>query len=119
MLEVHLSTGRTLRFDLTNEKDAAEWIRWAKEGRMQAQITGLTLSKKDTRISLPRPVGFDPIFLFAEHVTPDLDRHIHGGERIVCTAGDIMMRIMAHENHRAARIDISREGRRTFNPLVP
>lgn len=118
MLKVNLSTGESLHFDLTNEESALEWNERARDTRFQQQITALTLILNGVQYSLPRPSNLTPTFLFAENIPPDPSAKIKGGERILAHAGDIGVVLTAHASQRALRVNVTRQGKQRFNPLM-
>lgn len=118
MLKVNLNDGRTLRYDLNNPAEAADWTSLARNHSFQAQITGLSIALNGVSYSLPRPKEFGgDIFLYAERVEEDLEHRIKGGERAICNAGDTQIVLMVHANQRALRVDVTRPGKQRFNPL--
>ena len=118
MLKIHTDDGKTSRVDFEDEGQAKAWLERLKDPRFQDRITALTIAVKGVQYSLPKPAGFDQIFLHAEPVTPDPSRKIKGGERIVCFAGDTRVTIMVHKEQRAARVSLARVGKQRFNPLA-
>lgn len=116
MLKVHLNTGETLRFDLNDEEDARQWMERASSQAFQTQITGLTIAQNGVQYSLPRPEGFETVFLNAEAIKPN--GRIKGGERIVCHSGDVGVVLMAHTGQRAVRINVTRQGKQRYNPFA-
>ena len=83
--------------------------------QFQRSITALTLVRDGAQVTLPRPRGLEPVFLFAEHVEPN--GRAKAAERIVCYAGSIGVTATSHTSQRAVRIDVSKSGRLRFNPL--
>lgn len=116
MLQVHLSDGRTLRFDLQDEQQAAAWLEQSRSGAFQASVRGLTIQHNGVQYSLPRPTGFKRLWLFAESLDPDTDQRFKGGERIVIQADDMRVVLMAHDAQRAARVSLSKPGTQCYNP---
>lgn len=118
MLKVHLADGKTVRFDIQSEDDASRWLERARDIAFQEQITGLTIAYRGVSYSLPRPREFrsEDIFMFAELIPAD--SKVKGGERIAVQAGQIAISLMVHTNQRACRVDVSREGRRAYNPIL-
>lgn len=118
MLKVHLKSGKTLQFDLANEQQAAAWFEQARLHSFQSEITALTIHQNGVQYSLPCPRNLDPVFLYAEVVAPQPGRKIKGGERIIAHAGDVELTVMVHSGQRAARVDVTRLGKRTYNPIT-
>lgn len=116
MLKVNLTDGRTLRYDLSNPKDATAWAELARNHAFQNQITGLTVACNGVSYSLPRPRDFkDTMFLFAEYVPENLEQRIKGGERLLCYAGDVQVALLAHAAQRAVRVDVTRVGKMRYS----
>ena len=84
--------------------------------QFQSEVTGLTLCSDGAQLTLPRPRGFDSLFLHAEHFKPA--GRVRGGERLVCHAGEVSITATAHASQRAARIDVVRRGKQRYNPLL-
>ncbi len=118
MLLVHLADGRTERLDLQDPEQASRWLRCAREARFQASIRGLCIQHNGVMYALPRPDGFDKIFLFAELLPADEDRKFKGGERLVCQADEMRVNVMVHQGQRATRVSLSKPGRECYNPLM-
>lgn len=116
MLKVNLDSGETLRFDLDDEEGAREWIRHAQDSKFQARITGLTLAQNGVSYSLPKPEGFDGVFLFAEAIPPE--GRVKGAERIICHAGNVGIVLTAHVGQRAGRVNVIKQGKQRYNPLT-
>lgn len=116
MLKVHFNDGSTRRFDLANDDDARAWARDTSSPEVQARITGLTIERDGVTYSLPRPreLRQGAVHFFAEHV-PKADR-VKGGERLVCHVDEFTISLMVHAERRAARVDVSRDGRLRYSP---
>jgi len=46
MFKVHTNDGLTTRLDLTDEKQAAEWVQQLKDSKCQESITGISIIRK-------------------------------------------------------------------------
>lgn len=68
--------------------------------------------------SISRPTGVPGVFYQIEAVSPDREARIRGGEKIICFAGDIKVVLMSHIAQPAARITLSKIGKRRYNPFV-
>lgn len=110
--------GRTLCFDLENEEQVSAWLDRVRSPEFQSTITGLTLSHNGVQYSLPRPKGFDSLFMFAENVGPDAERGVKGGERIICHAGEVSVNAVVHSQQKAVRVNVTRQGIQRYNPLT-
>ena len=120
MLKVHLKDGQTLCFDLENAHQAADWLTKARSPAFQAQITGLTISHRGVQYSLPRPLGYGDadVFLHGEYLVPVPEKHVKGGTQIICQAGETRVKLMVHQEQRAARVTVARVGKQRYNPLI-
>jgi hypothetical protein len=96
VLQVHLSDGQTLRFDLEDERQAAEWLRKARDPCFQSKISGLTLLQNEVQYSFPRPHGFSRVWLFAEWMPADPTRKFKGGERTTGQIDSVRATMMVH-----------------------
>lgn len=130
MLKIHTSDGQTVCVDLRDESQAKAWLRRLEQDKFQAQISGASLvahheakatcpacgckhsAKIGVQYSLSRPQGHDDIRYEAERVEVG-DKHV---ERILVTAGDSMLSVVAHESQPSARIVMVRSGKRRFTP---
>lgn len=117
MLRVHLASGETLRFDLSDEDQAREWRDRAGDRAFQLDVRGLTVQHNGVQYSLTRPEGFGRVFLYAERLAPDEAQKFKGGERLVLQAGDVRLTMMVHEAQRAARVSLTKTGAVVYNPL--
>lgn len=117
MLRVHLADGRTLRFDLGDERQAAEWLERARDHAFQASVRGITVQHNGVQYSMSRPAGFRRVWLFAESMPPDSEQKFKGGERIVGQADSVRAVVMVHDAQRAARVSLSKPGTQCYNPL--
>ena len=117
-MKVHLRSGETLQFDLKDEQQARAWLDRARTHAFQKEITALTILQSGVQYSLPCPKNLDPVFLYAEVVAADAERKVKGGERIIAQAGEVSVAVMVHAAQRAVRVDVTRIGKRTYNPLV-
>lgn len=118
MLQVHLSDGRTLRFDLSDSSQAAEWTRIARDAHYQSAIRGITLQNNGVQYSATRPSGFNRIWFFAEYLEPVPERKFKGGERIVEQVDSIRLTIMSHAEQKAVRVNLTNPGRQCYNPIM-
>lgn len=118
MLRVHLIDGRTLRFDLKDECQAAKWLRSARDFKFQSTITGITVKHDGVSYSLSRPRGCGDVFMFAEYLEENAAQKFKGGGRIICQADDTRINLMVHENQRAAHVSLSKTGQQCYNPIV-
>lgn len=114
MLKVHVRDGRTLAVDLDDEDQAHEWLSKFNDPVFQASITGLTVIQRGVQYSLPRPEGFRQVTLSAEPVNAG-----KGGERVLLFADDVRIAMVCHHGQRAARVSLTRPGKRKFNPDNP
>jgi hypothetical protein len=118
VLKIHTNDGKTARVDLEDEGQAKEWLQLLGDPEFQATITGMTVAHKGVQYSLPRPIGFNEVLFLAEHVSPDSERKVKGGERVTCIAGDVRATVMVHRAQRAVRVSLLRTGKQRFNPMA-
>ena len=118
MLRVHLTDGRTLRFDLKSERQAAKWLNSARDHKFQSEITGITIKHGGVSYSLSRPRGCGDVFLFAEYLVKNTAQKFKGGGRVVCQADDTRISLMVHEAQRAAHVSVSKTGQQCYNPII-
>lgn len=117
-MKVHLSSGKTLSFDLSDPNKANEWLDLVRKPEFQASIRGMTVQHNGGVYSLSRPDSFRHLWLFAEHLEPDLSTKFKGGNRLVCQADDVRITMMVHEASRAVRVSLSKTGRQCYNPIM-
>lgn len=117
MLQVHLTDGRTLHFDLEDQRQADDWSVKAREPCFQGAISGLSLLQNGVLYSLPRPYGFRRVWLFAESLRPDSARRFKGGERITGQVDSVRATVMVHRGQRAVRIGLTNPGLQCYNPM--
>jgi len=118
MLKIHLSDGRTLSFDLSDPVKAKEWLNLVRTTGFQESIRGMTIQHNGSSYSLSRPDSFRHLWLFAEHLEPDLNAKFKGGKRLVCQADETRITMMIHESSRAVRVSLSRTGTQCYNPVL-
>lgn len=118
MIQVHLSDGRTLKFDLSDREQRDEWVRLAKDSKFQSSVRAVTLQDQGVRYSFTRPSGFSRVWVFSEYLPPDSDKGFRGGERVTIQSDAIRSTLLVHAEQKAARIDMIRLGRQCYNPLM-
>jgi hypothetical protein len=118
MLRVHTNDGLTSSFDLEDEKQAEQWLELLKDPKFQASISGLTVSHRGVLYSLSKPQSFRQLMFSAEHVPPEPERKIKGGERIWCFADEVRIGLMVHRAQRAVRVTLTKTGRQRFSPQM-
>lgn len=137
MFKIHTKDGKTTPVDLSTGRGRSEWEARFKDPKYQATITGVTVVKRcggktkcgncgDTRntskcntgvqFSLSRPVDLPNVFYQLELVEPS--ERTHGGERIICHAGDVSIALMSHANQPASRVILAKTGKRRYNPFI-
>lgn len=117
MLRVHLADGRTLHFDLKDERQAAEWLERVKDHAFQASLRGVTVQHNGAQYSVARPSGFGRVWMFAEALPPDPASKFKGGERATVQADEVRAVVMVHDAQRAARVSLSKTGQQCYNPV--
>lgn len=132
MLRIHTADGRTHAVDLSDARQAREWLTRARHADFQATIRGVTLVEKHpargacpecaqrcsfplgVQLSISRPQEFRNVQLVAERV--DASGPVKGGERATLYCDDVRLQVMAHAEQPAVRITLSKIGRRSFDP---
>jgi hypothetical protein len=118
VLQVHLSDGQTLKFDLQDERQARDWLARVQSNEFQSSVRGVTLHSNGVQYSIPRPMGFRRVWIFAEALQPDVARRFKGGERAIVQLDNVRVVAMAHNEQRALRVSLSRVGAQCYNPLM-
>jgi hypothetical protein len=116
MLLVHLADGRTERFDLRDDRQAAAWMTRVQEASFQGSIRAISVQQNGVMYSVARPVEFDRIDFFAELLPPNESQKFKGGERMYCHADEVRLAVMVHPGQRASRLSLSRPGRQCYAP---
>lgn len=117
MLIVHLNDGRTIKVDGKDPSQLSEWLDMVSCASFQEKITGITVNNQGVSYSLPKPRDFRQVFMLAESISPESERGLKGAERITCNADNTSVSLTVYNSQRAARVDITRPGRQTFNPF--
>lgn len=116
MLKVSLSDGRTLQFALDTPESAARWRRFAGDPSAQRRITALTIAHLGVNYTIPRPCGFEGVFITAEDVPPE--GRNKGCQKIICHAGEVRLTMVVHSCQRATRVQLERVGKLVHNPQM-
>lgn len=116
MLKIHLASGETRTVDLSDPTQARDVVGWLKAN--QANVTGIAVQEQGVQYSLPRPlaVDFREVAWEVERVAPDPEKRIKGATRVICLADETQVVLTCHQAQRAMRVDLSRPGRRVFDP---
>jgi len=130
VLKIHTADGQTIRVDLSNPEQAREWLQRLEQDQFQKQIRGMALIEYHrvgvtcdacglksqgvigTQYSLSRPQDF-------QNIRYEVERNRMGeshSERIVVTAGDVMLSVTAHDSQPSARALLVKSGRRRYVP---
>lgn len=130
MLKIHTADGQTIRVDLSDSEQAREWLPRLEQDKFQRQVRGMTLieyhrvgvtcdscglkshGSLGVQYSLSRPQDMN-------NVRYEVERYRMGeshSERIVVTAGDVMLSLTAHESQPSARALLVKSGKRRFVP---
>ena len=120
MIKVNCKNGKTLSFNLADDKEANEWQKLSGEGEFQSQITGIGILYNTQWHTLPMPKRFRRIDVKAELIRVQKEgimREI--GERIVYQADDIQISLIVYYGNRPkmARIDVKKIGKKRFTPM--
>lgn len=121
MISLHLKDGQTIPIDL--DDGASEYLTKLSRSDFQEQLTAVTIQLKfatkngevATQFSVVRPKGFEEQSWFQVEKVAEQGR-VRGGERLDLFIGEIRVSLMAHGSQPAARISITKLGRRKFNP---
>lgn len=148
MFKIHTKDGKTTPVDMTNEESRTVWLERFKSREYQESITGITIVKRcggklrchscgkplevkcdkcgkeqgaskcttGVQFSLSRPVNMKDVFYQLEII--EAEGRIHGGEKIICYAGDTSITLMSHSNQPASRVVLAKTGKRRYNPFV-
>jgi hypothetical protein len=108
MLKVHLQTGETLSFDLTEPVEAKRWLDYSSVASFQEQITGITVLNNGVSYSVPKPRGFGELFILANDIPEE--GKVKGGTKVSVHSDNITTDLTVYRSHRAARIAIRRAG---------
>lgn len=132
MLRVHTADGRTTTVDLSDERQAADWVRRLARADVARSVTGLTLVETHAtsgkcpacaerhqlplglQFSISRPEDFRAVSFDAERV--EASGRVRGGDRLLVYADDIRLSVMAHAETPAVRVIVSKVGKRRFDP---
>ena len=148
MFKVHTKDGKTTPVDMSTEEKKNEWLKRFKSREFQESITGITIVKRcggkmkcgncgkaaatkcgncgkeqenakcttGVQFSLSRPVNMVDVFYQLEVV--EAEGRVHGGEKIICFAGDSSITLMSHAKQPASRVVLAKIGKRRYNPNV-
>ena len=132
MLRIHTADGRTATVDLSDERQARDWLGRLARADVARSVTGLTLIETHAasgkcpacaarcqlplgmQFSISRPQDFRAVSFDAEHVEPS--GRVRGGDKLVLYADDVRVSIMAHADQPAVRVVLAKVGRRRYNP---
>lgn len=130
MLKIHTADGQTIRVDLSDPEQAREWLPRLEQDKFQREISGMTLIEYHrvgvkcdvcglkshgalgVQYSLSRPQDLSGVRYDVERTRMG-ENH---SERIVVTAGDVMLSLTAHESQPSARALLVKSGKRRFAP---
>jgi len=118
MLKVHLADGKTLSFELGDEKQKEEWTRLAASSAFQCTIRGVALLHNRTLHTMPLPKQFKNLRFSAELLKyRDGSGEKVSGERVVCQADMVRVSITAYytQTPKMVRIDVVRSGRQRYD----
>jgi hypothetical protein len=116
MLKVHTTNGKTHKIDLRDEKTANEWARRLVDPAFQATISSMSISQRGSQYTLGRPLDFreSDIHFAMEEIKPE--GKWQGGEEITGFFGDVRVSMLVHNSQRAARVMVTRTGKRIHIP---
>lgn len=122
MIKVNLKSGKTVSFDLKDEKERDAWKLHSSSVKFQNDISGIGIIWNSHWYTLPLPKKFRNVEFEAELVenhkknAPAERKYI--GERIKCYADDTLISLLVYYGNRPkmSRVDISRVGKRRHSP---
>jgi len=68
--------------------------------------------------TLVRPHSFDRISFAIENSVSNGENGVNGGEKLVCSAGNVQLQIMAYAHQPSARVTLREIGEQRYNPNV-
>lgn len=123
MLKVNCRDGRTLTFDLLDDRGYEDWLRHQRDPHFQSQITAAGIHHDGTLHALPLPIGFRRLVFEADVVTranggEPFDRV--AGERLTCYADQVKFTITVHHGTRpkVVRFGGAKVGRMRYSPAI-
>lgn len=124
MIKVNLKDGKTLSYDLQDEKAVKEWEELSSHQDFQQRITGIGIIYNAQWYTLPLPKKFRQVFFQFELVennkkdAPEDRKYV--GERVKCYADDTLISLLVYYGSRPkmSRVDVIKLGKRRFNPAI-
>lgn len=116
MLKVHTTDGKTHKIDLKDEASAREWARRFRDPAFQATISAMSISQRGAQYTLARPRDFreEDIQFAMEGVASN--GKWDGGETVTGFFSDVRVSMLVHNSQRAARVSVTRTGKRVHVP---
>lgn len=102
MLRVHLADGRTVSFELRDEREVARWLRLIEDPAFASRVTAATIEVNGAAHTLVAPRGFQG----APSFKVEADER---GEKLAISVDDVTATVTAHSGqHRACRVSLER-----------
>lgn len=116
MLRANMRDGRTLSFDLADDKGRLEWEANQADPRFQQSITALAILHDRVLHTLPVPKRFRRIAYEATLITNGEDAAV--AERIGCLADGVSVQLTVYlkASPRTTRVDVRRVGKPRWVP---
>lgn len=116
MIKIHLKDGKTLSFISSDPAQISKCMDLLSTAHFQENISGFTITNQGVSYSIPKPRDFGSSFMTIEAVQTEKEKLIKGYERVICHTGDIGISVTTYNSQKAARVDVTRPGRQTYNP---
>ena len=116
MLRVHLQTGQTTTYDLSDDRQARDLLALFCSPEYQETVSGVTIALNGSQYSLTRPKGYRGSVVFQPERVEE-DGRVKGGERLTCYVGDTRLTLMVH-NSDSVRVSLARVGNQIYNPVL-
>jgi len=122
VLKVNCRDGRTLTFDLLDDRGHEDWLRYQRDLNFQSQITAAGILHDGTLHALPLPAGFrHPVF-----EADVLTRANGGGEQrvagewLACYADQVKFTLTVYYGTRpkVVRFSGAKVGKMRYNPAI-
>lgn len=119
MIKVNMADGKTLSFDLKNEKELADWKLKCSDPQFQKSIRGVGIVHNTQWHAIPVPKKFKTVRYDAELIinpkAKDESKRLVG-EKVMCYVDDIQFSLLVYYGNRPkmARIDVKKIGKQRF-----
>ncbi len=116
MVKANMADGRTLSFDLKDEKENADWKQKCTDPSFQKSIRGVGIVHNTQWYAIPVPKKFKAIRYDADLIinnkAKDESKRLVG-EKVMCYVDDILFSLLVYYGNRPkmARIDVKKIGK--------